>query len=103
AAMGIFYLFDMFFESRGVYSRPSQAMIISSIIPLASVPFFIFNPWWHNVPVFIWILSFLSGTFLIWGNWFYFLVMFPVDKDNREAQAVEGATELALYEGTTPA
>lgn len=29
--------------------------------------------------------------------------MFPVDKENREVKAIEGATELALYEGTTPA
>lgn len=100
--MGLFYIMDMFFESRGVYKRPSQAMIISSIVPLLSVPLFFFSPWWNNPSISIWFLAFISGAFLIWANWFYFLVMFPVDKDNREAEAVEGATELALYEGTTP-
>ena len=101
--MGLFYVLDMFFESRGVYQRPSQAMIISSIVPLLSVPVFVWSPWWQSLSPSFASMALLSGVLLIWANWFYFLVMFPVDKNNREAQAVEGATELALYEGATPA
>jgi len=102
-AMGLFFLMDMYFESRGVYKRPSQVMIISSLVPILTVPTFILTPWWQIPSLFIWFWAFVAGAFLIWGNWFYFWVMFPVDKSNREAEAVEGATELALYEGTTPA
>ena len=100
--MGSFYIMDMFFESRGVYSRPSQAMIISSIVPLLSVPIFILSPWWHQVDTSTVLMSLISGAFLIWANWFYFLVMFPVDKDKRGTASIESATELSLYEGSTP-
>lgn len=102
-AMGLFFVMDLFFERRGVYARPSQAMIVSSLVPLISIPAFVFFPAWEWLPIGLTLWSILAGTFLIWGNWFYFLVMFPLDKENREAKAVEGATELALYEGTTPA
>lgn len=101
--MGLFYIMDMFFESRGVYSRPSQAMIVSALVPLGSIVFFVPQADFVWLPLNLALLATLAGTCLIWANWFYFLVMFPVDKDNREAEAVEGATELALYEGTTPA
>lgn len=101
--MGLFYILDMFFESRGVYARPAQAMIISSLVPLLSVPFFMLSSAWQLLPTPLLIAAVTAGACLIWANWFYFLVMFPVDKDNRDADAVEGATELALYEGTTPA
>jgi len=102
-AMGLFYIMDVFFRSRGVYIRPSQAMIVSSIVPLLSVPLFVMTPWWDNPTLLVWLGALISGVFLIWGNWFYFIVMFPKSRVTNGNEVVENATELALYEGAKPA
>lgn len=99
--MGIFYFFDVYLGNKGIYNRPSQAMVVSSVVPfILGVSTMIF-PAWQNPTVGVWLVGMLAGAFLIWANWFYFLIMFP-EKGNRDAEIAEGSTELSLWEGATP-
>ena len=96
-AMGLFYIMDIVFAGLKVYTRPAHAMIVSAIVPLLTVPMFIFtfvdnypfvawNVHWHLVPLLPAGIACMAGVVLIWANWFYFLVMFPAD--TREAKLV---------------
>ena len=64
--MGLFYIFDIIFESRGVYSRSAQAMIVSSVVPLFSAYAFYESPWWVVLPFLVGLAAFISGSILIY-------------------------------------
>lgn len=97
---GVFYLLDIWLADRQVYGRPAHAMVISSAIPFAvTLLAFPFISYYPTLP--LGVVAFVAGAFMIWGNWFYFCVMFP--SGERELATESGATELALYEGATPA
>lgn len=42
-AMGLFYIMDIVFAGLKVYTRSAHAMIVSAIVPLLTVPMFIFT------------------------------------------------------------
>jgi hypothetical protein len=99
--MAVFYFFDVYLGNKEVYTRPSHAMVVSSVVPFILAVCTMVLPAWQSPALNVWLIGVLSGAVLIWANWFYFLIMFP-EKGNHDAEIAEGSTELALYEGATP-
>lgn len=102
--MGIFYLLDLWFGEKKVYTRPTHTMIVSSIVPfVSSVGVLVglaFIGELYLPTLWLGLAAFVSGVLMIWGNWNYFSILFP--KGDRDVSPVDGATELTLYECATP-
>ena len=89
-AMGAVYLIDMAMVG-DTYSKPSQAMLISSVASFLPAPILFLLDWNIPPPEAI-VVALVGGFVLMLANWLYFIVLFSDEGE---------CTEIACYENSS--